>query len=263
MHLARMRAHNRPMNAASPAAAVSACERETARFEVYASILHDIGSPMAGRVLDFGCGDGRLIRAALRRGLDAYGCDFEGQSFIRTRHVLDEMKSAGRLLPIQNDPYHLPFEDNTFDVAISDQVFEHVQDYDQALAELARVLKPGGCCLHLFPSRARLIEGHMLIPFGGMFRPRWWVAAWAYLGVRNRYQLGKNARAVIEENIEWLPARTNYLTGPEIRAHFDRHFSRVVFAERYFLRYSRRLSFMRLAPALYRVFVQRVIYAMK
>jgi SAM-dependent methyltransferase len=39
--------------------------------------------------------------------------------------------------------YRIPFADNTFDIIVSDQVFEHVQNWSEALTEIKRVLKPG------------------------------------------------------------------------------------------------------------------------
>lgn len=46
------------------------------------------------------------------------------------------------------DLCNIPFMDNTFDIVISEDVFEHVANYDKALQEIFRVLKPGGC--HIF-----------------------------------------------------------------------------------------------------------------
>ena len=45
---------------------------------------------------------------------------------------------------ISENPYRIPFDDNTFDIVFSDQVFEHVQDYPTAISEIKRVLKPTG-----------------------------------------------------------------------------------------------------------------------
>jgi ubiquinone/menaquinone biosynthesis C-methylase UbiE len=233
------------------------------RFDVFAAILRDLGTPVGGRLLDFGCGDGSLVKGAVDRGYDAYGCDIEGASFVRTRSVLREMTEAGRLLPIGLQPYRLPFEDESFDVVVSDQVFEHVQNYPEALAEISRVMKPGGCCLHMYQPRTRLVEGHTFVPLAGMFRARWWLTLWACLGVRNRYQRGKDVKEVVRRNADYLPKRTNYLSAREIRAHFERYFRHVEFAERHFLAYSRRLKVMRVAPSLYRALASAVIYARK
>lgn len=233
------------------------------RFSVYESVLRDLGAPMAGRMLELGCGDGALVRSALERGIDAFGCDLEDNAFLKTKSVFAEMKAKGRLVPIQPDPYRLPFEDNEFDVVLSDQVFEHVMDYPGTLAEVARVMKPGASCLHVFPSRYRLVEPHVMVPLATVIRGRWWLLLWANLGVRNEYQLGKTVAEVVNDNFEWLPTNTNYLPPRRIRVCFEKYFGRVEFAERHFLRYSRRAKILSVAPMLYRTFFTRVIYARK
>lgn len=48
------------------------------------------------------------------------------------------------LAKVKMDIHNIPFEDNTFDVVFCNHVMEHVQDDIKAMAELHRVLKPGG-----------------------------------------------------------------------------------------------------------------------
>ena len=69
----------------------------------------------------------------------------------------------------------LPFADNTFDFVFSDQVLEHVQDHNLAFAEIARVMKPGGISLHIFPARLKPTEAHVFVPLGGVMQSRWWL----------------------------------------------------------------------------------------
>lgn len=70
----------------------------------------------------------------------------------------------------------IPFEDASFDVVISNQVYEHVMDQNQHLAEMDRVLKPGGWGHLATPNRLCLIEPHYNLPFLGWFPPR--LAGW-------------------------------------------------------------------------------------
>lgn len=56
----------------------------------------------------------------------------------------------------QADALDLPVADSRFDVAVSVQVYEYVQEVDRALVEMHRVLKPGGRC-HININRSRLI----------------------------------------------------------------------------------------------------------
>jgi ubiquinone/menaquinone biosynthesis C-methylase UbiE len=95
---------------------------------------------------------------------------------------------GGRLRVICTAAYRLPYRDQEFDFVYSEQVFEHVMNPDQAIGELARVQRPHGVGLHLFPARYRPIECHVLVPSAGAFRPRWWLALWAGLGIRNGFQ---------------------------------------------------------------------------
>lgn len=108
------------------------------------------------------------------------------------------------------DNYALPFEDNTFDCIISFYVFEHVQNWQQALAEIQRVLKPGGACLHIFPSKYCPVEPHLFVPFGGVIQSRAYLTLWAYLGIKNSYQKQLSRREVAAENIRYLSTCTTY-----------------------------------------------------
>lgn len=213
------------------------------RFEVFERMLADLGTPIRPgmALLDFGCGQGRLAQAAVARGHDAYGCDFATE--IRGPGAHDP-----RIRPIE-EPYRLPFRDQSFDVVISDQVFEHVMDYPTAIAEIHRVMRPGAVFLHALPSRYMLVEGHLYIPLASFFRPKWWLWLWALLGVRNReFQSGLPAREVVKQNAYFLARRTHYLPPADVKREFRRCFSRVEFVERFFLPYSIRPRFLLHVP---------------
>jgi ubiquinone/menaquinone biosynthesis C-methylase UbiE len=66
------------------------------------------------------------------------------------------LRSARDLSPgaklIQGDAYHLPFANPSFDCVISVYVFEHLANLPQCLAEVKRVLKPGGALLVGLPA---------------------------------------------------------------------------------------------------------------
>ncbi len=234
------------------------------RFDVYARILEDLGAPIRppARVLDLGCGAGGLIKAACERGFDGWGCDFE--SGIHADSVdpklAAEMLAGGRLLRIE-PPYRLPFEDATFDVVLSDQVFEHVQDFESTIAELHRVMKPGAIFLHTFPTRHCLLEGHLLVPLASWFHPRWWLVLWAALGVRNQFQHGLSVRETVERNERFLRDSVNYPPVHEVNRHFLRSFH-IRNAEFQFMKVSRRAKLF-ILPILYRTFWQRVLFGVK
>lgn len=95
-----------------------------------------------GQLLEIGCGAGRYLRSFqhYRPDLELHGCDIS--------HIaLDEAKKAdpeGKIDYKLGDALNLPYEDNSFDIVLLFDVFEHVTDVGKAADEVARVLKPGG-----------------------------------------------------------------------------------------------------------------------
>jgi SAM-dependent methyltransferase len=102
------------------------------------------------RLLDMGCGGGRHAFAALRRGARVVAFDADGGELADVRIMCDamaiegEVPPAGASLAVQGDALALPFADGAFDRIIAAEVLEHIPDDESAIAELARVLAPGG-----------------------------------------------------------------------------------------------------------------------
>ncbi|MDA8076364.1 MAG: methyltransferase domain-containing protein [Actinomycetota bacterium] len=103
------------------------------------------------RVLDLGCGSGRHAFEAARRGARVVALD-AGEAELRgVRATFVAMLAAGELDPeccgagaVRGDARRLPFEDGVFDRVIAAEVLEHIPEDTAAMAELARVLRPGG-----------------------------------------------------------------------------------------------------------------------
>jgi SAM-dependent methyltransferase len=93
----------------------------------------------ADHVLDIGCGEGQITRLAARLGARrAVGID-------PTTAQLDEaVARGGGPVYARADAAALPFADARFDAAVACLVFEHIRAVDDAIAEVARVLRPGG-----------------------------------------------------------------------------------------------------------------------
>ena len=123
----------------------------------------------------------------------------------------------------------MPYPDDTFDAIMSMQVFEHVQDYDVALREIRRVLRPGCPSLHIFPPRYTPIEPHVYVPLGTVIQSRPWLRLWAALGMRNGFQQGKSAVEVMELNHRFLHEQTNYLPRRELMRRVRQVFPRAEF----------------------------------
>ncbi len=115
-------------------------------------------------VLDLGCGFGRHAYEALRRGASVVACDLGVDELRQVRAVGGVMHDAGHVGPTDagvgtvvletanGDARRLPFADGAFDRVIASEVMEHIDDDDTAMAELTRVLRPGGTIAVTVPS---------------------------------------------------------------------------------------------------------------
>ena len=168
------------------------------------NILRDAGFNLTKdmKILDFGCGEGNLVKAFQELGYDAYGID------VIDCPNLDEAHYA----KIGFDPYVIPFEDGFFDYVFSTSVFEHVLNTDESLREIYRVLKHGGISTHSLPSRYRVIEPHIKVPFGGLIQGKAWLRFWAMMGVRNEFQKDLPWKEVYDRNTGYCREGINYMS---------------------------------------------------
>lgn len=110
------------------------------------------------RVLDLGCGEGRhVISAYVEENVHSVGVDLSLKDLATTRDKFADFAEPDN----PQKSFHLssanalalPFADNTFDKVICSEVLEHIPDYEAALAEIQRVLKPGGLLCASVPRR--------------------------------------------------------------------------------------------------------------
>jgi SAM-dependent methyltransferase len=108
--------------------------------------------------LDAGAGFGRHAYEAARRGARVVALDYAQEETQTTRatfaamfeaNEIDEQRLVGVL---RGDATRLPFADATFDCIVTSEVLEHIQNDVSALAELTRVLKPGGILAATVPA---------------------------------------------------------------------------------------------------------------
>ena len=122
------------------------------------AVLALAGDVAGRRVLDAGCGSGPLFAALRDRGAIVTGFDSSAGMLALARRRLGD--DADLHLADLGRP--LPFPDDAFDDAVASLVLHYLEDWTAPLAELRRVLKPGG---RLIASVNHPIAGHPL------FRP--------------------------------------------------------------------------------------------
>lgn len=180
------------------------------------------------RVLDYGCGAGRLVAAGLAEGLDIAGADvYYGGSTTR-----DEAAARGLLGGAIREIHGgvLDFPAATFDLVVNNQVLEHVDDLRATLFEIHRVLKPGGTVLSIFPSRDVFREGHIGIPFSHWFPPQsrtrfYYTWLLRSLGLGTWKEQAPTSRQWALDKLAWIDAYTRYRTRREIFDTFRLYFT--------------------------------------
>jgi SAM-dependent methyltransferase len=126
------------------------------------------------RVLDLGCGAGRHAYECYRRDARVVALDQNADDLAEVRKMFWAMREAGEsgprraagpadtdggtdrvgsgaAMPVRGDALRLPFPDGVFDAVIASEILEHIHDDRAAIAEAARVLRPGGTMVVTVP----------------------------------------------------------------------------------------------------------------
>lgn len=90
------------------------------------------------KVLDLGCGDGQIARALVKQGSEVLGVD------PTELHIKVAQERGGGATYILGSAASLPVEDASQDAVVACLVFEHIDELELAIAEVVRVLTPGG-----------------------------------------------------------------------------------------------------------------------
>lgn len=121
------------------------------------SILSEFKDISKSRVLDIGCGKGLIAKTLKKYCKELIAIDIEDKRLIKGDYKFILVKDE-----------NLPFEDNYFDIVISNQVIEHVDNQDLHIKEIFRVLNNKGICYLATPNKYWFIEPHYYLPFLGM-----------------------------------------------------------------------------------------------
>jgi demethylmenaquinone methyltransferase/2-methoxy-6-polyprenyl-1,4-benzoquinol methylase len=159
--------------------------------ETESGVILDVASGTAGVAL--------LLEA--RSGVKVVGVDLTEEMLRQGHRRVVAAGRAERIGLVAGRAEQLPFPDRHFDALTFTYLLRYVQDPQATLAELARVLRPGGTMASL----------EFCVPAGGLWRPAWWAytrmllpAGGLLLGGREWYRVGR-------------------FLGPNISAHYRRY----------------------------------------
>ncbi len=119
--------------------------------------IRAIAGPLEGKsAIDCGCGAGEYVRALTALGADAWGIEYSAEKIGEAQRLggLPEGRVA------VGDIEAIEFADERFDVALVNEVLEHVPRDDRGIREVHRILKPGGVALIFSPNRLYPFETH-------------------------------------------------------------------------------------------------------
>jgi SAM-dependent methyltransferase len=168
----------------------------------------DLGLQPGELILDMGAGAGRHAFESLRRGGRIIALDYSFEELTSVRDLFwamgeeHQVGQDGGALAVRGDALRLPFADGTFDRIICSEVLEHIGDDAGAIAELTRVLKPGGTIAVTVPA----------------FLPEklcWWLSAEYHAPLAE----GGHVRIYTEGLLRSRLAAAGLTTGPSHRAH--------------------------------------------
>jgi ubiquinone/menaquinone biosynthesis C-methylase UbiE len=123
-------------------------------FKSQKRIVIDMLAGARGRLLEIGCGPAVMTPELLAMGFEVQGIDMSAEMVRRAGERIAGHPLAKRCRFARGDVERLQFAGGTFDAVLCMGVLEYLPRYGRALAEIFRVLAPGGVAVFTVPNRA-------------------------------------------------------------------------------------------------------------
>ena len=206
------------------------------------------------RLLDAGCGDGRLI-AYLQENLpilqpdvsiEIHGFDVADHGVQHNDFFDHTLENLNQCLPcihwnerlqLINQGTTWPYANGFFDIILSNQVLEHVDAPDHFFGQMYRTMRQGGIAIHLFPLKHYIYEGHLHLPL--VHRIANYDLLRTYIHLLSRLHLGKfpahrrgtdiSLADYVQKHADYMHHLTHYLSQRQVLALGKRHHLRPSF----------------------------------
>ncbi|MFC3813560.1 class I SAM-dependent methyltransferase [Lysobacter sp. GCM10012299] len=113
------------------------------------------------RILNLGCSTGLIDEVLAEKASEVVGIDIDQVAI----DAANARPTPANCRFVQGDAMAIGFADESFDVVICSQVYEHVPDAGKMISEIHRVLVPGGVCYFAATNRLCVVEQHYHLPF--------------------------------------------------------------------------------------------------
>jgi SAM-dependent methyltransferase len=157
-------------------------------------ILDGAGERIKGRILENGCGVGMYVEHLTPYSSQVIGLEYDFERACGARH------RSGQIVNAAGEA--LPFPDQVFDLILSHEVLEHVQDDREAALEMVRTLRSGGRLILFCPNRGYPFETHGIY-WRGVYRFGN-IPLVNYLPRRARNRLAPHVRIYTKRDLERL-----------------------------------------------------------
>jgi ubiquinone/menaquinone biosynthesis C-methylase UbiE len=148
------------------------------------------------RIMDWGCGRGKLVLWLRESGYNAVGVDIDIRPFANGAHLFQSKGyQVEQCLHGLGTGFRAPFADSSFHFVTSWQTLEHVKDLEAVAAEWARLTVDNGAGFHIYPPHRRVVEGHLFMPLVHWLPKnalrQWLIGSFVLLGIEPNWWLGK------------------------------------------------------------------------